>query len=685
MHRVGACRRIAIPILLTAVGVAMPLAAAPSHAAVAPARPARLTVPTCRGMETFDLNDAALLQAERAAARLRGERAELLRDRALARGLPSTDDATTLTSTVIVRCRDRDKLDALLAPHAMRSARADAGTGELPNFYTLRCASLADAAALASELHALVNTPDLGLDEVYLDTQPAWALRAVPTDPGLAQQWHLINTITSPAYDINADAAWNLGATGAGVTVGVVETGYDATHPDLAANFNTTASQTLAGTTSHGTSVAGLVAADDNAIGGVGVAFNAKHARLYIGAAQANADAFLFRNDLNAVKTNSWGPTDSGLVAFNSSMERSAILSAVTSGRGGLGTVFVWAAGNGSGNNDRVDYDPYASSRYTISVGAIDADDHHSVYSEPGSSLMLVAPSDSTLATTTDTGIYTTSGSTEYTSVFGGTSAAAPIAAGAVALVLSANPNLTWRDVQHVLIDSARTCDPTSPGWSLNAGGRWFNESYGFGAIDAGAAVALAQSWTNVAAEQTATATYTPPASILIPDAPAFPPFSPVVTSVAIAESLRVESVELTLSVAHARIGDLRVELVSPSGTVSTLAAPRADPTDNYVDYLFTSLRSWDEPSNGTWTLRITDETMSNIGSLVNWSLAVHGTPLPPTCPCDFNGVNGVTVQDIFDFLTAWLAGNASADFNHAHGVTVQDIFDFLTCWLAGC
>ncbi len=54
-------------------------------------------------------------------------------------------------------------------------------------------------------------------------------------------------------------------------------------------------------------------------------------------------------------------------------------------------------------------------------------------------------------------------------------------------------------------------------------------------------------------------------------------------------------------------------------------------------------------------------------------------------CPADFNGVNGVTVQDIFDFLTAWLAGNSSADFNSVNGVTVQDIFDFLTAWLAGC
>ncbi len=64
---------------------------------------------------------------------------------------------------------------------------------------------------------------------------------------------------------------------------------------------------------------------------------------------------------------------------------------------------------------------------------------------------------------------------------------------------------------------------------------------------------------------------------------------------------------------------------------------------------------------------------------LARWGCGINA------CPADFNGVNGVTVQDIFDFLTAWLAGNASADFNNVNGVTVQDIFDFLTAWLAGC
>ncbi len=57
----------------------------------------------------------------------------------------------------------------------------------------------------------------------------------------------------------------------------------------------------------------------------------------------------------------------------------------------------------------------------------------------------------------------------------------------------------------------------------------------------------------------------------------------------------------------------------------------------------------------------------------------------PPTCVADFNDVGGVTVQDIFDFLTAWFANDPAADVNNAGGVGVQDIFDFLTAWFGGC
>ena len=64
----------------------------------------------------------------------------------------------------------------------------------------------------------------------------------------------------------------------------------------------------------------------------------------------------------------------------------------------------------------------------------------------------------------------------------------------------------------------------------------------------------------------------------------------------------------------------------------------------------------------------------------------LRGTLSPiPTCAADFNHQNGLTVQDIFDFLTAWFAGAAGADFDHSGGLSVQDIFGFLSAWFAGC
>jgi hypothetical protein len=57
----------------------------------------------------------------------------------------------------------------------------------------------------------------------------------------------------------------------------------------------------------------------------------------------------------------------------------------------------------------------------------------------------------------------------------------------------------------------------------------------------------------------------------------------------------------------------------------------------------------------------------------------------PAACPADFNGIDGPTVADIFDFLNAWFAGDPRTDFNGVDGITVQDIFDFLNAWFVGC
>jgi subtilisin-like proprotein convertase family protein len=602
-------------------------------------------------------------------------------------------DGYRITSRLIARALDPKALDAALLAAKVPAAKPipaftpepGGPTGPLAEFYWIDTPSIRDAVALAD---ALAAAP--GIAEAYVDVESPKALRSnLPTDPNLGSQWHLINT-TNPAADVNADAAWKAGYTGAGVTIGVLEGGWDINHEDLAANYHAQASQPAFGQSDHGTAVAGLAAAaGNNNRGGVGVAYGARLSRLYYGSTTDIANAFAFRNDLNAIKTNSWGPFDNGYISTISSAELAAFETAVTTGRDGKGVVLIWASGNGGAapTNDRVDYDPYGSNRFAMAVGAIDFFDRPSIYTEGGSALMFVTTSDYDLFTTSDVGMYTTWGFNTYTSQFGGTSSSAPVAAGAAALVLQANPNLTWRDVQHVMIRAARRVNPADPSWIFNGAGagnvRAWSPIFGFGAIDAGAAAVLASTWTNRPPQSTFTSPVTAPPVSAIPDnSPAG-----VASSITVAGQgpLIVERVQVVLNAPHARIGQLRITLTSPSGTAVTIAGLRADDTPGgYANYTFSPAAFWDERAAGTWTLKLADEVAAPAatGSFTNWQLKIFG--YTATCPCDWNLSGGTpTLQDLFDFFASYFAGKG--DFNGDAAVTVQDIFEYLACYFLGC
>jgi len=140
----------------------------------------------------------------------------------------------------------------------------------------------------------------------------------------------------------------------------------------------------------------------------------------------------------------------------------------------------------------------------TIAVAAVDVNGIYTWYSEPGANILCAAPSSgyrSDAISTTDllsTWGYSQGGCTD---TFGGTSAAAPQIAGVVALMLEARPELGWRDVQHILVESATRDGLSTSGWAANQSGREFSHDYGFGLVNAAGAVTLASNWQPVPPE----------------------------------------------------------------------------------------------------------------------------------------------------------------------------------------
>ena len=561
-------------------------------------------------------------------------------------GKPCISDYRELTSTLVIKtsdCSSEEKLSAFLYNDKIL-VPSIAATG----FYTLTCADITEAITIANSLDELPF-----ISEVYLDAITELPLRMVPDDPGFSNQWHLLNT-ANPQADINVEPVWNIGITGADITVGVIEGGWQTDHEDLTANYNPDASQTGSQVSSHATSVAGVIAAvANNNAGGAGAAYGANISNIFFGSQATNASAFGFRNDINDIKSNSWGPSDNGMFHDISSIEESALENAVLNGRNGLGEIFVWAGGNG-GLADRTDYDPYVSSRFTICVGAIGDQDRRADYNETGSSMLIVTHSSGN-----NRHIYTTTSGNNYTSSFGGTSSAAPLVAGVIALILDANPFLSWRDVQHILVNSARMNDPADAQWELNAAGHHINYNYGFGAVDAEAAVTLATVWQNVAAETSINIDRT--LNLLVPDNSTEGISSAI--HLPVSQRMKLESVEVVLNVTTTDVGDLRIVLRSPDGTESTFATPHFDTRSDLTDYKFTSVRHWDEYSNGDWILTISDEDAGNEATWQNWSIAVHGTAAP-VIPGDVNGDDAVDQSDLAIILASYGLTDDSPFYN---------------------
>ena len=514
----------------------------------------------------------------------------------------------------------------------------------LPNAFIAASSAAVDIAGTGYDIASL----DV-VNYVYPQIAQQLSTAAVPNDPLFGRQWHLQNTGQTGGTvgaDANVVGVWDI-YKGSGSVIAVVDDGLQHAHPDLAPNYNASLSYDFNGndpdpspasSAGHGTAVGGVAAARGNNLLGVsGAAPEADLAglRLLGGSVtdETIANALSYENQSIDIYSNSWMPDGYGVIRGDWPQTLAAIESNVVNGRGGLGNIYVYAAGNGLQQEDNVNYNGLANSRYTIAVAAVDHRGIQSSYSGPGAPLLVAAYSNgggAAITTTTLVGrgnLADPEGSFDYTSSFGGTSSATPLVSGVIALMLEANPDLTWRDVQHVLVNSARHNHSSDSGWDYNGAGHLISYKYGFGAIDAQAAVDLALAWPGVIPEVSASS-----GVVTVDQAIADNDPTGITSTVNIPEAICMEQIEVVLSATHADRGDLRVVLTSPSGTESVLAETRdVDDGANYNNWVFTSTRHWDELSAGDWSLTVIDAAESNTGTFDAWQLNIYGTPPAPT------------------------------------------------------
>ncbi|MCY3839779.1 MAG: S8 family peptidase [Gammaproteobacteria bacterium] len=501
----------------------------------------------------------------------------------------------------------------------------------------------------------------------------------------------------TPGEDLGMSNVLSSGTpTGDGIRIAIVDTGMETCHPDLADNvevgasynFNTNEWHNSNSTEpylpwamgDHGTSVAGTAAAAaHNGTGGRGVAPNAILRGYNMLAAVESAGTYF-----DSLGGSVDEPDSTFVDIFNMSFgtlggefsvdpnETQLFRNGVTVLRDGWGAIYVKSAGNAFDGcrsmrrpaNARIGCSSSNSSSshhspYLVMVGAFDAQGTRASYSSAGSNLWISAPAGEYGATygaiiTADqvgtnrgydvlrnrgVGLDTVNNPHgNYVSTFNGTSAAAPNASGAIALLLEAEPKLTWRDVKHILAKTARQIDAgiervqylvgstvyvAQLPWTTNAAGYRFHNWYGFGAVAVDAALALVESHdpdSLGAFVETEPFERIEEASIPDNDGTGV---SQVLTVEGLADDANIEAVTVHVSITHPQTNDLGIHLTSPSGTESILNPIFNDALAGNADLNWDLLSNafYGESPNGDWTLRVVDAAAEDDGTLDKWSL----------------------------------------------------------------
>lgn len=590
-----------------------------------------------------------------------------------------------------------------------------------------------------------------------------------PTDTYFDRQWHLLNngqTGGREGVDLNVLPAWEY-YRGSGIKIGIYDSGVYVDHEDLIANWDVnlqpiingeplgpnplTSPYTTDKAEAHGTAVAGLIAAPINGIGVVGVAPEAKYGAAIVDTNARSIWAEEFQQfGLYDIANHSWGWE-------LTQEERDTWHESTITGRNQLGVVQVVSAGNSRGEGDFTTFS-FKSGMTDMKVNIIVAagSDLGDIidYSTPGPTLLVTAPVDVNRilgpqypqwereitipdrildkSTTTDipgkeNGFSRGGGDGlkaslppdySYTTLMNGTSAAAPMVSGVVSLMLEANPELGYRDVQEILAISSRS--PWQVGeyelfpWQTNGadyyngGGFRYSHDYGFGFVDAAAAVRLSESWREqrTSANEMMIQGGTSP---FVLDAQIPADINEKVSFTwDISSQITVEWIELEADITHSWWGDLDMTLTSPSGTRHTLLN-RIGVTPDFVkpllgsssvnlyglegtgqiNHAFASTVSRGESSLGQWVLEIngrsdTQGGTGGTGVLESIQLSLFGSESPgssyentPTYYYTDRYAELIEIEpERITMLEGNLGSNAALNFAASSEAVVVNLFD---------
>ncbi|KAK1899420.1 Proprotein convertase subtilisin/kexin type 7 [Dissostichus eleginoides] len=424
-------------------------------------------------------------------------------------------------------------------------------------------------------------------------------------DPNYPQQWHLHN-FRSKGMDINVTGVWERNITGQGVTVVVVDDGVEHTHQDIQSNYSPEGK---------------IAAVPNNSFCAVGVAYGSKVAgiRVLDGPLTDSLEAIAFNKhyQINDIYSCSWGPDDDGhTVDGPHPLGKAALQHGVIAGRQGFGSIFVVASGNG---------------------GAVDEQGKKPFYAEECASMLAVTfSSGGTKLRSIVTSDWSMLQGTGCTEGHTGTSAAAPLAAGMVALMLQVRPCLSWRDVQHIITYTATMCD-NSADWRTNGAGFNHSHQHGFGVLNAWRLVNAAKVWESVPFLVSYQSSVIKEEQRI----PAYPGEMILTWKVSAADLKHsgmkiLEHVAVTVTLTNPCRGNVEIVLVCPSNMTSIIGARRAIDRDSsgYQDWTFSTVRCWGEEAEGQYIIKISDhkepsvEKCASVGFLKQWQLTLYGSSM---------------------------------------------------------